>query len=76
MGKTDTRRRAKRRIDHLSDDSVNVADRFLAWLEDTQEEDATEELLRVPGLLDDVRKAEKDIAAGRTVAAEALKRKG
>lgn len=75
MGKTETRRRAKRRIDHLSDEHVLVAERFLAWLEECDGDEATAELLRIPGLLDDLKEAEKNIAAGRTVAVEDLKRK-
>lgn len=75
MGKAETRRRAKRRIDHLSDEHVFVAERFLAWLEECEGDEATAELLAIPGLLDDLKEAEKDIAAGRTVAVEDLKRK-
>jgi hypothetical protein len=75
MGKTDTRRRAKRRIDNLSDERVRAADDFLAYLEERESNEATEELLRIPGLLDRLKEAEEDIAAGRTVAVEDLRRK-
>ena len=75
MGKTDTRRRAKRRIDALPDERIDVADDFLAYLEERESNEATEELVRIPGLLEQLKEAEKDIAEGRTVAAKDLHRK-
>ncbi len=75
MGKTETRRRAKRRIDHLSDEHVLVAERFLAWLEECEGDEATAELLRIPGFAEELEEAEKDVEAGRLTPLEHLKRK-
>ena len=75
MGKTEVRRRAKRRIDSLSDERIDVADDFLAYLQERESNEATEELLRIPGFIDRLKEAEKDIAESRTVAVEDLRRK-
>ena len=40
-----------------------------------RDDEATEELLRIPGLLERLEEAEKDIAEGRTVPVEELRRK-
>lgn len=75
MGKTEARRRAKRRIDSLPDERIDVADDFLAYLQERESNEATEELLRIPGFVDRLKEAEKDIAEGRTVAVKDLRRK-
>ncbi len=75
MGKTEIRRRAKRRIDSLTDERVEAADDFLAYLHERESNEATEEPLRIPGFVDQLKEAEKDIAEGRTVAVKDLRRK-
>ena len=75
MTRTELRRRAKRRLDTLSEERLRVAEDFLAYLEERDSSEATEELLRIPGLLDRLREAEKQIARGKTVPAERLRRK-
>jgi hypothetical protein len=42
-----------------------VAAEFLRFVYDRASLEATEELLKIPGLLDDIAKAEKDVAEGR-----------
>ncbi len=74
MTKAELLRRAKQRLDGLSERHLAAAEDFLAYLQEREEAEATEELLRMPGIMDELRKAEEDIAAGRTVAAEDLKR--
>jgi PHD/YefM family antitoxin component YafN of YafNO toxin-antitoxin module len=64
MSPTDLRQRAKRRLDGLNADHLRAADDFLAYLEDRESQDATAELLRIPGFADALRKAEEEIAAG------------
>ena len=71
MTRTELLRRAKRRLEHLSEQRLRTADDILAYLEDLDGDEATEELLRIPGLLDRVEKAEQDIAEGRTVSGAA-----
>ncbi|MBM4042650.1 MAG: hypothetical protein FJ290_29530 [Planctomycetes bacterium] len=72
MTKTMLLRRASRRLKGLSEERLRLADGFLAYLE---EEDATEELLRIPGFAEEFEEAERDIAAGRLTPAEKLRRK-
>lgn len=75
MSKTELLRRAKRRLEDLSEEHLVVAEHFLAYLEEAADEDATEELLRIPGFLDRLERAEKQIAEGRTVSVAELDRK-
>jgi len=75
MTKTELLRRAKRRLEHLSEQRLRTADDLLAYLEDLESDEATEELLRIPGLMDRIEEAEHDIAEGRTVSVDELRRK-
>ncbi len=59
------RQLAKQWIDVLEPDSLASAVDFLSYLKDQEAKAATEELLRIPGLLGRVKKAEQDIARGR-----------
>ena len=72
MTKTQLLRRAKHRLAALSEARLRFADSFLAYLE---EEDATEELLSIPGFAEEFEEAEKDIKAGRLSPVEKLRRK-
>jgi len=76
MNLADIRRQAKERIDALSPERVQVADDFLAYLEERESDQATEELLRIPGLVEALKQAERDIEAGRVTPVDALHRKG
>jgi hypothetical protein len=69
------RRELKRRIDRLSADRLPVADDFLAYLEERESEEATAELLRIPGLLKDLEEAEREFAEGKGTPVEKLRRK-
>jgi hypothetical protein len=75
MGAVDTRRIAKRRLDSLSADRLRVADDFLAYLQEREDNEATEELLRIPGFVERLEKAERQIAAGQVTPVEKLRRK-
>ena len=59
------RREAKKRLDALSPERLKVATDFLAYLEERESNEATEELLRIPGLLAAFRKAEKQTPVGK-----------
>jgi hypothetical protein len=72
MTRTALLRQAKNRLAALSEERLRVADHFLAYLE---EEDATEELLRIPGFAEEFEDAQKDIKAGRLTPVERLSRK-
>jgi len=67
--------RAKDRLSELSPERLRVADDFLAYLADRETDEATEELLALPGFLEDLRQAEEDIAAGRLTPVDGLRRK-
>jgi hypothetical protein len=75
MTSTDTRRLAKRRIDLLSDERLRVADDFLAYLEERESNEATEELLRIPGLVEAFERAKRSISTSRLTPVEKLRRK-
>jgi hypothetical protein len=75
MADTDLRKRIKRRIDALSADRLAVADDFLAYLQERESEAATAELLRIPGIRDELKKAEEEVAAGRVSAWKKKQRK-
>ena len=59
------RRAAEHRIRRLPPEKLKVAAEFLAYLEAGASDEATAELLRIPGLLKGVLKAHKEIAAGK-----------
>ena len=69
------RHQAKSRLDGLTPERLKVADDFLAYLEEREGEEATAELLALPGFLEALNSAEEDIAAGRLTAVEDLRRK-
>jgi hypothetical protein len=54
MTTTELRKNAKDRLDSLPPDKVKVAAEFLEYLENAASRDATEELLKIPGILEDV----------------------
>ena len=59
------RKQAKERLDSLPPDKVRVAAEFLDYLETAASRDATAELLKIPGLLEDVRSAPGQIKSGQ-----------
>jgi len=61
------KREAKQKIDLLSDDKLKVAFDFLSYLGEREEWEATEELLQIPNLLEEYRRAKAEIKAGQTV---------
>lgn len=75
MSPTEILHQAKERLERLSEDRLRVAADFLAYLEERESNEATEELLQIPGFLEDFRRAEEEVRTGRLVPFEALKRK-
>lgn len=75
MNDRDTRRKAKTRIDTLSSQRLVVADDFLAYLQERERNEATEELLAIPGFAEALKQAEERIDAGRVTPADKLRRK-
>ena len=75
MSPTEILRQAKERLERLSEDRLRVADDFLAYLEEREAGDATQELLGIPGFLENFDRAETEVRSGRLTPVEALKRK-
>jgi hypothetical protein len=58
---------AKDRLESLPPEQLKVAAEFLRYLEERASDEATEELLKIPGLLEDIAEADRDFAEGRSV---------
>ncbi len=67
MSTRDLRRQAGRRIRTLSPQRLQVAVDFLAYLEERESNEATEELLRVPGLVEGLNEAGKQVSKRNSV---------
>ena len=75
MNTTDIREQAKEYVEQLSAEKLLVAVDFLAYLLDQDSNEATEELLQIPGFQETFAKAKKYIAAGKVIPVDQLKRK-
>ena len=67
--------KVKQQIERLSPERLQVALDFLAYLEERESDEATEELLKLPGFLDALEKAEMEIKEGDLTDANELQRK-
>jgi hypothetical protein len=65
MTTTQLRKQAKQQVDSLLPDKVRVAMEFFGYLETATSRDATAELLKAPGLLQDVEEADEYIKHDR-----------
>lgn len=74
MKTVEIRQRAKEYIDKLSADKLLVAAEFLADLVE-KEDDATDELLKIPGFTEAFTKAQENVREGKVISVEQLKRK-
>lgn len=66
--------KAERRLRRLSPDRLRVAEDFLAYLEEREENEATEELLSIPSFEEDFREAVQQADAGEVVSFESIRR--
>jgi hypothetical protein len=64
MTTAELRENAKARLDSLPPDKVRVAAEFLEYLDTSASRDATEELLKIPGILEDAKAASEQIKKG------------
>ena len=64
MTKTQVLSRARRRLGALSQERLLVAEHFLAWLEEC-EDDMTAELLRIPGFVEEFEQGCKEVNEGK-----------
>lgn len=73
MSTVELRRKIKKTVDTLSPAQLRAAARLLGRLR--AEEDATDELLRIPGFLVSFERGMQDVAAGRVTPVEKPRRK-
>jgi hypothetical protein len=65
---------AKETLAGLPPEQLKVAAEFLRYLNERASDEATEELLRIPCLLDELQEAERDFAEGRSANWRELRR--
>ena len=75
MTLTQLRQTAKESLDGLPAEQLRVAAEFLKYLNERASDEATQELLKIPGLLEDIEEAEREFAAGKGTPVEKLRRK-
>jgi len=75
MNTQELRQQVKEYIDELSPERLLVAADFLAYLAERESNQATVELLQIPGFIEAFNQAKKDVAAGKVTSVEQLKRK-
>lgn len=66
---------AKQTLDQLPPEQLKVAAEFLRFLDERASDEATEELLKIPGLLEDIKEAEQEFAEGKGIPVDKLRRK-
>ena len=65
MNNTEVRQQINQYLDELSSERLQLVADFLAYLAHKESEDATQELLDIPGFIESFDRGKKDIAEGR-----------
>ncbi|MEH1862164.1 MAG: hypothetical protein V7L21_30105 [Nostoc sp.] len=65
MNNTEVRQQISQYLDGLSSKRLELVADFLAYLADKESEDATQELLDIPGFIESFERGKKDVAEGR-----------
>jgi PHD/YefM family antitoxin component YafN of YafNO toxin-antitoxin module len=65
MNTTEIRQQIDQYLEQLSSDRLQLVAEFLAYLADKESEEATQELLDIPGFIESFERGRKDIAEGR-----------
>jgi hypothetical protein len=65
MNNTEVRQQINQYLDVLSSERLELVTDFLAYLADKESEDATQELLDIPGFIESFEIGKKDITEGR-----------
>ncbi|MEH1925724.1 hypothetical protein [Nostoc sp.] len=65
MNNTEVRQQINQYLDVLSSEHLQLVADFLAYLADKESEDATQELLDIPGFIESFKIGKKDIAEGQ-----------
>ena len=74
MATTRVLEEARRRLQRLSPDRLQVASDFLAYLEEREQSEATEELLAIAGFEEAFRRAVQQVKEGQVVRFEDIQR--
>ena len=61
----DIRRQIKQHVDQLSPERLRVAADFLAYLAERESDEATRELLEIPGFVEAFEKAKQSVTDGK-----------
>ncbi|MEA5619764.1 hypothetical protein VB711_18230 [Cronbergia sp. UHCC 0137] len=75
MNTLEIREQIQKYVDQLSPERLLVAADFLAYLADKEDNDATQELLKIKGFKEAFLKAKKNVEEGKVISVEQLKRK-
>lgn len=75
MNTVEIRQQIKEYIDKLSPERLLVAADFLAYLTERDDNDATEELLKIEGFKEALAQAKKNVEEGKVISVDQLKRK-
>lgn len=67
MNTSEIRHQINQYLEQLSSERLHLAADFLAYLADKESEEATQELLDIPGFIESFERGKKDIAKGRLV---------
>lgn len=67
MNTSEIRHQINQYLEQLSSERLHLAAEFLAYLADKESEEATQELLDIPGFIESFERGKKDIAEGRLV---------
>ncbi|MBD2528384.1 hypothetical protein H6G97_01940 [Nostoc flagelliforme FACHB-838] len=65
MNNTEVRQQINQYLDRLSSERLQLVADFLAYLADKESEEATQELLDIPGFIESFERGKKDIAEGQ-----------
>jgi len=65
MNTTEIRQQINQHLDRLYSEHILLVADFLAYLADKESEEATQELLDIPGFIESFERGKKDIAEGR-----------
>ncbi len=72
MSPTELLQQAKRRLSSLTPERLRVAEDCLAYLQAREADEATEELLALPGFLEGLKRAEEGVEVGLLTPVETL----
>lgn len=75
MNTLELREQIQEYVDQLSQEKLLVAVDFLAYLATKEDNDATEELLKITGFQEDFANARENVKQGKVISVDKLKRK-